>query len=284
MPDPTTPTWYSVDELMAVCLARTIHDGNTVFNGVAVPLPFTAILLAARTHAPNAVFWGGLLAGLNPSPPFLPMTSGDSVMMEGAHPVLHLHNIFDAAQRCELDRIFFSGAQLDKYGNLNNTLIGSPEKLRVKLPGGAGASHIACFAKNYTIWSIRHEARTDSKGRKTYTLVDKVDFITTFGHRSEAGTREELGLRGGGPDCVVTNLGVFDFDPETKVMRLQTLHAGVTIDELLENTGFRPVIPEKIGVTPPPTPGEVRIIREIDPLESRKKGFAPEALAKKYDL
>ncbi len=276
--------YYTIDELMAVCMARTIKDGDTIFNGVAVPLPFTAIMLAFRTHAPNSVFWSGLLAGLNPDPPFLPPTSGDSVMLHGANPVLHLHQIFDLAMRGELDRIFFSGAQIDKFGNLNNTLIGSRDNIKIKLPGGAGSSHIGCFAKNFTIWSVRHEARVGSRGQKVFTFVDKVDFVTTVGSRTEVMTRDDMNLMGGGPDRVITNLGTLDFDPETKVMRLRTVHPGVTVEDILENTEFEPVISDPVVETLPPTKEEVAIIRMVDPLETRKAGFSAKALEKKYDF
>lgn len=276
--------YYTVDELMAVCLSRTIEDGQTVFNGVAVPLPFTGIMLARQSHAPNCLFWGGLLAGFNPSPPFLPPTSGDSVMMEKANPVLHLSQIFDLAMRGELDRIFFSGAQIDKYGNLNNNYIGSLDQIRVKLPGGAGASHIGCLAKNFTVWSIRHEAKAGGKGKKVYTFVEQVDFVTTVGHKVRGQSREELGLGTGGPDWVVTNLGVFDFDPKTKVLRLQSLHPGVTVEDILDNTGFQPLIPEKVPQTVGPSADEIAIIRQIDPLHTRKLGFSAGALSKKYEI
>jgi len=277
-------TFYTIDELMAVCLARTIKDGDTVFNGVAVPLPFAAIMLARRTHAPNSVFWGGLLAGLSPEPCFLPPTSGDSVMLQNADPVLHLSQIFDLVMRGELNRVFFSGAQIDKYGNLNNSLIGSHEKIRVKLPGGAGGSHVGSFARNFTIWSIRHEARTTAKGQRVYNLVEKVDFVTTMGLQTDAGTRKELGIRGRGPDHVVTNLCVFDFDKATNVMRLKSLHPGVTVQDVLDNTGFQPVVPERVEETSPPSEEDIRIIRYLDPLETRKKGFSSEALQKRYDF
>lgn len=277
-------TYYTIDELMAVCLARPIKDGDTVFNGIAVPLPFTAIMLARKTHAPNSVFWGGLLAGLNPEPPFLPPTSGDSVMLVGADPVLHLSQIFDLVMRGELNRVFFGGAQIDKYGNLNNSLIGSHEKIHIKLPGGGGGSHVGAFARNFAIWSVRHEARTLSTGQRIYNFVDRVDFVTTMGHRTEAGTRQELGIKGAGPDIVVTNLCVFDFDETTKLMRLKSLHPAVTVRDVLENTGFGPVIPQKVEATPPPSEEEIRIIRELDPLETRKKGFSSDVLKKQYDL
>jgi len=175
-------------------------------------------------------------------------------------------------------------AQIDKYGNLNNTLIGTQDKIRVKLPGGAGGSHVGSFARNFTVWSVRHEARTTSKGGRIYNLVDKVDFVTTVGLRTGAGTRRELGLKGGGPDALVTNLCVFDFDEATEFMRLKSLHPGVSLQDVLENTGFKPVIPEKVEETKPPFEEEIRIIRELDPLETRKKGFSSDALKNQYDL
>ena len=276
--------YYTIDELMTLCLARTIKEEDTVFNGVAVALPFTAILLARKTHAPNCVFLGGLLAGINPQPPFLPQTSGDSVMLEGAEAVMHLHNIFDMAMRGELDRIFFSGAQIDKYGNLNNTLIGKNGKIQIKLPGGAGSSHIGCFAKNYTIWSVRHDTTIGRNGQKIYSVVDQVDFVTTLGHKTPEGTRKELGVKGGGPDFVVTNIGIFDFDPKTLVMRVKSIHPGFTLEEVQENTGFDLALPQKITETMAPTREEVALIRRIDPLESRKRGFSEKALARKFDF
>lgn len=275
--------FYTVDELMAACMARTIKDRTTVFNGVAVPLPFTAIMLARKTHAPDCIFWSGLLAGLNPDPCFLPPTSGDSAILMGADPVLHLSQIFELAMRGELDRIFFSGAQIDRYGNLNNTLIGSMSNMRVKLPGGAGASHIGAFAKNFTVWSVRHEASTSGKGQRIYSFVEKVDFVTTMGHRNSAGTRKDLGLMGGGPDVVVTNLCTFDFD-DTGCMRIQSLHPGVTLQEVLDNTGFQPVVPPSLAETPAPCEEDIRIIRAVDPLGTRKRGFSEKSLQKRFDL
>jgi len=277
-------SYYTIDELMAVCMARTIKDHQVVFNGVAVALPFTAILLAKKTHAPNSVFWGGLPGGINPQPPFLVPTSGDSVMLENATVKCDLHEVFDMAQKGKLDRIFFGGGQIDQYGNLNNTLIGSAENIKVKLPGGAGASTLACFAKNFTIWCPRHRAQETKKG-KQYTLVPQNDFVTTFGHRTRDGiTRKEMGLMGGGPDCLVTNLGVFDFEPQEYKLRLKNYHPGVSIEEIQDNTGFELVIDEKCSETPKPTKEEIQIIRMIDPLEVRKREFAAQELERKFYL
>lgn len=276
-------TYYcTLDELLVACMARTIKDHDVVFNGVAVALPFTAILLAKNTHAPNSVFLGGLLAGVDPQPPFLPPTSGDSVMIQGAVTVLPLHEVFDLAQKGSLDRIFFSGGQIDRYGNLNNTLVGSPEKIKVKLPGGAGASNLSCFAGNFTVWTTRH--RINSSGpSKTYTLTDSVDFITTAGHLTPSGPRKEAGIMGGGPDWLITDLGVFDFTGEGQ-LRLKTLHPGVTLEDVLENTGFRPAVADSLEETSLPTIEEIEIIRRIDPLNVRKREFSPSQLERRYTV
>jgi acyl CoA:acetate/3-ketoacid CoA transferase beta subunit len=154
----------------------------------------------------------------------------------------------------------------------------------VKLPGGAGGSHVGALATHFAIWSVRHEARTTSKGKRIYNFVDEVDFITTMGHRTRKGTRQQLGLQCGGPDVVVTNLCVFDFDPASLTMRLKSLHPGVNEQEVRDNTGFEPVIPADLNETAPPTVDEIRIIRDLDPLETRKRGFSEAALAKRFDL
>ena len=121
------------------------------------------------------------------------------------------------------------------------------------------------------------------KGQRIYSFVDTVDFVTTMGHRNSAGTRKELGLKGGGPDVVVTNLCTFDFD-DTGWMRIRSLHPGVTLQEVLDNTGFEPVLPPTLEVTPPPSEDEIRIIREVDPLDTRKRGFSEKSLQKRFDL
>jgi glutaconate CoA-transferase subunit B len=155
--------------------------------------------------------------------------------------------------------------------------------MHVKLPGGAGASHIGAFAKHFTVWSVRHEATTTGTGQRIYSFVDKVDFVTTMGHRNASGTRKELGLQGGGPDVVVTNLCTFDFN-ENGCMRIKSVHPGMTLQEVLDNTGFDPIIPEHIGETPPPSEEDIRIIREVDPLATRKRGFSEKSLQRRFDL
>ncbi len=267
--------YCTVDELMAVALARTIEDHAVVFNGVAVALPYLAILLAQKTHAPNCVFLAGLPAGVDPHPPFLPPTAGDALLLQAAVVTLPLHEIFDLAQRGELDRSFLGGGQIDRHGNLNNAWIGC-DGMRVRLPGGAGAGSLSCFARKFTVWSGRH------RGNGRSTLVERVDFITTVGHDTPAGSRSALHLKGGGPDRVVTDLCTFDFSGGE--MRLKTLHPGISLTCVLGNMGFQPRIPGSLVQTPPPTAEEIQIIRRLDPLKVRQREFSPRQLERKFPV
>jgi glutaconate CoA-transferase subunit B len=191
--------------------------------------------------------------------------------------------IFDLAQRGELDRSFFSGAQIDKYGNQNVTMIGRPEKIKIKLPGGAGGCNLSGDCINYTIWTTRHRAA--KKGdKRLYTLVDKCDFVTNVGHITPFGPRKELDLVGNGPDWVVTELGVFDFDPETLIMRLRYLYPDTTVDDILENTEFKPVIAPDVRVMDLPTQEDVLVMRRIDPLNVRKNEFPEKELQRTFEI
>ena len=218
-----TPEFYTVDELVIVCLARTIKESDIVFNGVASALPFTAMALAKKTHARNSVFLGGLQGAVNPVFPFLPPVSVDYTFSQEADFIIPVDEIFNLANSGKLDRIFFGGGQIDKYGNANNTVIGDITSPKVKLPGGAGAFSISCFAKNFTLWNTKHFINETAKKQGNFTFLDKVDFITTVGHVAPQGTRAELKLHGGGPDIVVTDLGIFDFDEVSKCMRLKSI-------------------------------------------------------------
>lgn len=273
------PDFYTVDELVAVCLARTIKDNDIVFNGVASALPFTAMLLAKKTHAKNSVFLGGLQGAVNPVFPFLPPVSVDYTFSQVADFTIPVDEIFNMANSGKLNRIFFGGGQIDKYGNANNTVIGDIAAPKVKLPGGAGACSISCYAQNFTLWNTRHFVNEALRKQSNFTFVDKVDFVTTVGHVTPHGTRAELNLRGGGPDCVVTDLGVFDFDETSKCMRLKYVHPCTSIDTIIECTGFALNVPGHVQQTPVPTREEVALIREIDSLNVRKRLFAEQQLA-----
>jgi len=276
---------YTIDELMAVTMARLIKDGDVVFHGVASPLPMVAARLAKLTHAPNSIYFAGTGGGMNPEPPFMATMTQDAVLFEGAEAILTVDYIFNLAARGEMDVMFFSGGQIDKYGNLNNTLIGSIDDIKVKLPGGAGGANLSCEVNKFIIWTTRHRKRVSSSGREIYTLVEKVDFITSTGFYEGGDSREKLGIHGGGPYKTVTELGVFGFDEETKIMKLETIHPDVTVDDIIENTMFRPVIPDKVEVTPPPTEDELEILRtQVDPTGVRKVEFPKDELKRKFEL
>ncbi len=276
------PDYYTIDELMVTCLARTIQDGDIVFNGVAVALPFLAISLAKKTHASGSVFLGGLQGAVNPDYPFLPPLSVDYIYNYYAELTVPVEDIFNMVPRGRIDRIFFGGGQIDRYGNANNTLIGNVDGIKVKLPGGAGASSISCSAKNFTLWTTKHLLSEAARKKNLHTLVEKVDYITTVGHVTPEGTRKELNLRGGGPDWVITDLGVFDFAGQSNEMRLKFIHPEVTLDVVRENTGFGLLIDDNLQTTPPPTREQVGIIRKLDPLNIRKRLFNGEELNKRY--
>lgn len=272
-----------IDELFVVNVARTIEDHTMVFHGVSSPIPMVAMYFAKRTHAKNMVYFGGVSSAIDPNPPFFPYTTNDWTMIQDRTAIISVDKLFDLAQRGELDRSFFSGAQIDKYGNQNVSLIGTPDNIKVKLPGGAGGCNLSGDCKNYTIWTTRHRIR-ESKGKKFYTLVDKCDFVTNVGHLTPQGPREELDLVGNGPDWVVTELGVFDFEEETKIMRLRYLYPDVTVDDILSNTEFEPLIHPDVRVMDMPTREEVELIRQIDPLEVRKREYPRRELSRKFEL
>lgn len=273
----------TLDELFVKLLALTIGEGELVFYGGASPLAACAVMLAKRTHAPHLVHIGGNPGGLDPQPPFLPTTAHDWTMLQGSVATLSIDYVFDLATRGDLDRLFLSGAQIDRYGNTNVTAIGGLEAMKVKLPGGGGGAYLSCTAKHTTLWTTRHRARAIGRG-KLFTLVEAVDFVTAVGHRTPQGSREELGLKGEGPQWLITNLGVFDFHPRTKLARLRRLYPDVTLEEVLANTGFAPALYDPIGYVELPTAEEVTFIRALDPLEVRKREFPAEELERTFPV
>lgn len=272
-----------LDELFVVNIARGIEDHTMVFHGVSSPIPMVAMYFSKLTHAKDMVYFGGVSSAIDPNPPFMPNTTNDWTMIQDRTAIISVDKLFDLAQKGELDRSFFSGAQIDKYGNQNVSIIGSPDNIKVKLPGGAGGCNLSGDCKNYTIWTTRHRVQR-RKGKVFYTLVEKCDFITNVGHVTSQGTRDELDLVGGGPDWVVTELGVFDFDPDAKIMRLRYLYPDTTIDDIIENTEFEPVIHKDARTMDMPTIEEVELIRRIDPLGVRKREHPNKELERRFEL
>lgn len=276
-------TACTIDELFVKLMSDTIKDGEILFYGGSSPLAMIAVYLAKNTHAPNLVHIAGNPAGLDPQPPFLPPSTHDWTMLEHALGILPIDYVFDLGSQGRIDRMFLSGAQIDMYGNTNVTTIGGLEKMKVKLPGGGGGAKLSCDIKNGVIWTTRHRARQSSRG-KVFTIVDKVDFVTAVGHKTPSGSREELGLIGNGPQWVITNLGVFDFDEESRAMRLRYLFPDTTVGDVIDNTGFEPTVHPDLKVVGLPTSADVEFIRNFDSLEIRKREFPEEELQREFIL
>lgn len=278
-------THATLPEVMIYQVARTIEDGGLVFHGFGSPLPTLAMLLAKRTHAPHMVHVEGATYGVDPEPPFLPPTSNDWVLERGRVITLGIGDLFDMAARGDMARMFLSGVQIDAYGNLNVTAIGAPDRPRVKLPGGGGGCNLSGDVQHITIWTAGHRAMIDNSGRRRFRFVHRVDFVSSIGQVTPDGRpREALGLRGGGPDWVVTELGVFDFDPKTRTMRLRALYPDTTVQDVLDNTEFEPVIAPDVGLVPMPTTEHVELIRRFDPLQTSQREFRAEELRRRFDL
>jgi len=244
---------YTPRELLACVAAKVLEDKKSVFVGTG--LPMIASMLAQRTHAPNLliVFEAG---GIGPQIPVLPISVGDSRTFYRAVAASSMHDSMSISQAGYLDYGFLGAAQIDMYGNINTTIIGDWEKPKVRLPGSGGANDVGSLCQR-TIIIMRQDKRR---------FVEKVDFITTPGYLDGPGARERAGLpEGSGPYRVITQLGVYGFDEETKRMKLLAVHPGVTINDVKENSSFELIIPDRVETTEPPTEEELRILHEIDP-------------------
>jgi len=260
----------SFGEAMIYNLARTVRDGDVAFHGYGSPLVQLALLLAKRTHAPRLVFVAGATYGLNPAPPFLTPTSNDWVLDRGAECALDIEELFDLAASGRVDRMFLSGLQIDRWGNANVTRMGT-DRLRLKLPGGGGGCNLSCDVGHFTLWSTGHRSAPGKDGRRTLRLVESCDFVTSLGQRAPDGrTRAELGHRGGGPDRVLTELGLFDFDAEGH-LRLCGIYPDVELAEVADNTGFALRVAPQLATLPLPDAHSIELLRRLDPLRVHQK-------------
>ncbi|HET6277578.1 MAG TPA: CoA-transferase [Candidatus Polarisedimenticolia bacterium] len=244
---------YTTSELMVSRAAQELHSGDVVFVGIGVPS--LAVNLAYRMHAPGLcmIYESGAVGCV---PKRLPISIGDPCLVTGSLAVVPMLDVFNLyLQNGLFDVGFLSGAQVDRYGNINSTVIGDYRKPKVRLPGSGGACEIATLTKKVVI-TIANSKRT---------LPEKVDFITSPGYLGGGRERESLGMKGG-PELVITDMGVYRFDPETKEMVLVSLHPGVTLDTIRANIGWEVKVAPRLSKTPPPTAEEIRIIREeLDP-------------------
>ena len=246
---------YNSMELMICIAARYLKDGSSVVVGTGAPC--AAAMLAQKTTAPNLLilFEAG---GIAPELPTMPVSVGDSRTTWRALMASSMTETMTLAARGMVDYAFLGGAQIDQFGNLNSTMIGSDYRHpKVRLPGSGGACDLAtnCW---HTIVITPHEKRR---------LVERVDFITSPGYLTGGKSREAAGLpAGSGPYKIITNLAVMGFENPDRRMQVESLHPQVTLEQVRENTGFNLLVSKNLTTTEPPIPESLKILREeVDP-------------------
>ena len=263
--DSTGTPAYGIDELMVVTLAREMTNETRAFNGAVSFVPVCAYLLARKMHAPGLV-WAASSIAIDADPATIPESTLSDALWDGASTLSSSSaDFWSYAQGARYNTFAFRGAQMDRFGNVNNTVIGPYASPKVRLPGGGGMADLGCMIPNIYLWSTTHDPRT---------FVEHLDFRSGIGWGDGGDHRERLGLPGG-PQLCVTNLCVFDFEPTSKVMRVRSVHPGVELQQVLEATGFAPVVPDGgPAVTSVPTAEELRILRvEVDPTSARLREF-----------
>ncbi|MFK3984692.1 CoA-transferase subunit beta [Micromonospora sp. NPDC050397] len=249
--NPDRPGW-TADEMMTVAASRQLRDGTACFVGIG--LPSTAANLARATHAPGLVliYESGCLGA---KPDRLPLSIGDGILADTADAVVSVPEVFNYwLQPGRIDVGFLGAAQLDRFGNLNTTAIGgSYDDPKVRLPGAGGAPEIAASCREVVV-VVRQTPRT---------FVDRVDFVTSVGYGRGPGDRERLGLRGGGPRVVITDLGVLRPDPDSLELTLTRLHPGATVEQARAATGWPLRIADDLVDTDEPTEAELTALRAL---------------------
>jgi len=244
-------TEYTSAEMMTVAAARTLRNEDVCFVGIGAPS--AACNLARLTHAPGItlIYESGTI-GTRPS--VLPLSIGDGDLCDTALTTVSVPEMFRYwLQGGRITVGFLGGAQIDRYANLNTTVIGPYEKPKTRLPGGGGAPEIASHCREIYI--------TMAQTRRAF--VDKLDFITSLGHGTGGDHRARLGLKTQGPTRLLTDLCIFAPDPVTREMIVISIHAGVTREQIAANTGWEVQYASSAGVTPPPTREELQVLREL---------------------
>jgi glutaconate CoA-transferase, subunit B len=247
----TTATAYEPDEMMTVAAARALTGRRTCFVGIG--LPSLAANLARATTTPEIVliYESGTIGS---KPPHPPLSIGDGVLAETADAVVSSAEIFNYwLQPGRIDVGFLGAAQLDRYANINTTVVGDYDSPKVRLPGAGGAPEIAASCGE-SIVVVRHSRRV---------FVERLDFVTSVGHGDGPGARERLGLRGAGPTRVITDLGILEPDPASRELTLTRVHPGVDVDRVLESTGWPLAIADHLERTAEPTPDELTALRRL---------------------
>ncbi|MEM0466169.1 MAG: CoA-transferase [Candidatus Thermoplasmatota archaeon] len=245
---------YSATELLACVAARLLEDNKSVFVGTG--LPMVAAMLAQKMHAPHLLLFFEA-GGIGPQIPVLPISVGDSRTFYHAVAASSMHDAMAMAQAGYIDYGFLGGAQIDQYGNLNTTVIGPYDHPTARLPGSGGANDVGSLCHK-TIIIMRQDR---------HRFVRQLDFLTTPGYLTGGTAREDNGLpQGSGPYRVITQLGVYGFDSDSKKMMLLAVHPGSSVEMIQQNSSFDILIPGNVGVTKPPSSRELRLLRKIDPL------------------
>jgi glutaconate CoA-transferase subunit B len=260
-------TDYSVDELMITVLADQFQNGDQTTNGMASFIPVAAFMLARLTHAPELI-WLASSGGLEPRPDRIPASTLEAPLWRDS--IMYIEQYGDfwnfVLNGRWIEKFCVGAAQLDQYGNANNSVIGDNfHAPKVRLPGTAGLADMGSIGKKLYYWNANHSPRS---------MVEKVDFVSAAGYLDGGDARERLGLQGG-PQLVVSNLAVMDFHPVSKKMMLKSVHPGLSVNDVQMATGFELLLPEEpVPETRPPTQAQVRLIREsIDPDGMRKREF-----------
>jgi glutaconate CoA-transferase subunit B len=254
MSDVASELGYSKSEIMIAASARQLAGVRNCFVGVG--LPNIVCNLAQRTVAPSLqlVYESGVYGA---RPERLPLSIGDPTLVTGSTAVTSMYELFAYYLQAGLiDVAFLGGAQIDRFGNLNTTVIGSYEQPKVRLPGSGGACEIAIHARQILV--IMRQAQR--------SFVDALHFRTSPGHSGDPAHDAARGWSGSGPTSVVTDLGTYGFDEGTGEMTLLTLHPGVSLEDVRATMGWDPRVSPDLGETAPPTDEELRLIREeLDP-------------------
>jgi len=244
---------FTADETMTVAAARALAGRTSCFVGIG--LPSTAANLARALHAPDLVliYESGTIGA---RPTRLPLSIGDGELAETAQSVVSVPEVFNYwLQPGRIDIGFLGAAQLDRYGNINTTMIGADYRApSVRLPGAGGAPEIATSCREVIV-IVRQTRRT---------FVERVDFVTSFGYGDGRGHRERLRLRGRGPVMIITDLGVLRPDRVTCELTLTEVHPGIGVDAVRKATGWDLAVADDVGITPPPTDEELEVLRALE--------------------
>jgi glutaconate CoA-transferase, subunit B len=239
------------DEIQTVAAARRLEWANSVFIGVG--RPSTAAILARAVHNPELVlvYESGTVGA---KPTRVPLSIGDGELAQTADFIVSVPEMFNywiGAGRIEV--AFLGAAQVDRFANLNSTVIGDYEHPRARLPGAGGAPEIAASCEEVIV-IVPHARRT---------FVERLDFRTTVGHGEGPGSRERLGFRGAGPTAVITDMGVLESDPQTKELVLRAVHPGVDVEAVRAETEWELEVSDDLKRTEPPTVEELTVLREL---------------------